>query len=378
MQILGEVKFLIRRHLINAKGWRTNEKILVIESDDWGSIRMPSSQVFQTLLKAGYPIDKDPYERFDSLENNQDVAFLFELLNSFRDKQGNSPVFTANCVVGNPDFEKIAHDNFERYHFELCTDTFKKYPEHDKVWDYWKSGIMDGIFFPQFHAREHINVPIIMEALQKGNPALMFGFKLGYLGGLRKEGISPHNIYVKSSYYRNEREKQAVLASYVEGLQIFRGLFGFSSQSFVPTNYMWSPDFDEAMFKEGVLFNQGRHFMSEPVGPNQKRFYRRVLGRKNHIGQIELVRNARFEPSLISNKQRELDNCLREIEIAFQWKRPAIVSMHRINFTGNVDEKNRDQNLKILHHFFSMVLKKWPDIQFMHSVALGEKIKNNI
>ncbi len=61
------IKKIIGRSLINLLGWRTSRKIVVIESDDWGSIRMPSHDVYTKCLKEGYPVDKNAYERYDSL-----------------------------------------------------------------------------------------------------------------------------------------------------------------------------------------------------------------------------------------------------------------------------------------------------------------------
>lgn len=46
-------KSLLSVHVSNIPGWRTNRKIVVIESDDWGSIRMSSLEAFKNLLKAG-------------------------------------------------------------------------------------------------------------------------------------------------------------------------------------------------------------------------------------------------------------------------------------------------------------------------------------
>lgn len=40
------LKQYITHNLLNIPGWRTNRKIVVIESDDWGSIRMPSQEVY--------------------------------------------------------------------------------------------------------------------------------------------------------------------------------------------------------------------------------------------------------------------------------------------------------------------------------------------
>ena len=40
------LKQTITHNLLNIPGCRTNRHIVVIESDDWGSIRMPSKEVY--------------------------------------------------------------------------------------------------------------------------------------------------------------------------------------------------------------------------------------------------------------------------------------------------------------------------------------------
>ena len=46
----------IIKNLSNLPGWRTDRKIVVLESDDWGSIRMSSNDSRIKLLKAGLKI----------------------------------------------------------------------------------------------------------------------------------------------------------------------------------------------------------------------------------------------------------------------------------------------------------------------------------
>ncbi|HKK87815.1 MAG TPA: hypothetical protein VJ917_03130, partial [Saprospiraceae bacterium] len=62
----------------NWKGWRTKRKIVVLESDDWGSVRMPSKEIENKVIEAGFPIVNRPHERFDALESAQDFEALFE------------------------------------------------------------------------------------------------------------------------------------------------------------------------------------------------------------------------------------------------------------------------------------------------------------
>ena len=64
--------------------------------------------------------------------------------------------------------------------------------------------------------------------------------------------------------------------------------------------------------------------------------------------------------------------------IAYYWNKPAIISTHRLNYVGYINPSNRDKNLKLLDHLLSSILKKWPDVEFMTSVELGDTILNDL
>ncbi len=360
----------------NFRGWTTNRKIIVFESDDWGSIRMPSHETYKQCLSKGYPVNLNPYERYDSLTSKDDLDLLFNLLLSYKDKNGNHPVITANCVVANPDFEKIKKDDFANYHFELITETFKKYPNHSGNFDLWKEGINNGIFFPQYHAREHLNVTKFMKALQDNDPDVHFGFQRQMPGNIRRGNNNNGNYFVEATNYNSVQDKAEKLNIYLEGLGIFEKLFGFKSASIIPTNYTWSNDFNEPVSEKGVKYIQGIRKMKEPGIENQPVYTRRILGKKNNFGQLEIVRNVTFEPTLIVNPNK-VDNTLSEIDIAFRMKKPAVISSHRINYVGFIDASNRDRNLKSLDLLLMQVTKKWPDVEFMSTVNLGNLISKN-
>lgn len=40
--MIRKIKHALGNNLINIRGWRTNRKIVVIESDDWGTLRTPN------------------------------------------------------------------------------------------------------------------------------------------------------------------------------------------------------------------------------------------------------------------------------------------------------------------------------------------------
>ena len=71
-------------HIKNIPGWRTNRKILVFESDDWGSIRTKSAESLDALKRKGFEVDKCHYMQNDSLASEDDLQELFNLLLSLQ------------------------------------------------------------------------------------------------------------------------------------------------------------------------------------------------------------------------------------------------------------------------------------------------------
>ena len=61
--------------------------IVVIESDDWGRVGLPSLASMEQLQAAGVPIGASPWD-FYGLESEDDVIRLGDLLSQFRDGDG--------------------------------------------------------------------------------------------------------------------------------------------------------------------------------------------------------------------------------------------------------------------------------------------------
>ena len=363
----------IRRRVRNLQGWNTKRKIIVIESDDWGSIRMPSKETYEKCLKDGYHVNKTVYERYDSLASEEDLEMLFDLLSSFRDINGNHPVVTANCVVKNPDFEKIKADGFNIYHNEIITRTFSKYPKHSNCFNLWQQGIRSNIFYPQYHGREHLNVSLFMEDLRRGVPEALYAFNNQMPGCIKKGHENIGNDYIEATKYNSDKDKEDKLKIFLNGLEVFENLFGYKSRSMIAPNYIWSPDFDKSVFDKGIEYFQGIRKICEPGNKRKPIYHSHFLGQENYLGQKYLIRNAFFEPSLARiNKDFTVKSCISDISAAFGMKKPAIISSHRVNFVGFIDPVNRDTSLVLFKELLSVALKKWPDIEFLTSVQLGE------
>lgn len=365
------LKQKIYTNILNIPGWRTKRKIVVIESDDWGSIRMPSREVYEKFLKKGYDISDSDYNRLDTLESNSDLSELYDVLTSFKDFKGNHPVITANFVVGNPDFQRIRECEFESYFYEPITETLKRYPERDLVTSLWIRGIEDKIFWPQFHGREHVNIVRWMKALREQTADIMFTFD----NETTFSGLGDYN-FMEVLDYNSLADLNVMKESLQEGLDLFENFFGYRSVSFIPPCYVWSSELEDVLAKSGIKYIQGLIFQLIPTGQfgsYKKKFH--FLGQKNKYGQYYLVRNGFFEPSL-SRDSDEIDRCLSRMKLAFRWRKPAIISSHRINYIGSLDKSNRDRTLRMLKILLSSILKKWPDVEFMSTEMLGNLIAN--
>lgn len=369
---LNSIKRSLLRNAVNAKGWKTRQKIVVIESDDWGSIRMPSRAVYERLLQFGVRVDRCHYCKYDALESNDDLDALFSILRRHKDSSGNHPVVTANCIMANPDFDEIRRNDFQLYSYEHFTTTIKRSPQHQNVFNLWHEGMADKLFQPQFHGREHLNVSRWMKALQEQSKETRFAFDNYMFGISAHVSLEKRASYMAALDFDNASEIEGLKAVIKDGLRIFHQYFGFHSESFIAPNYVWHPSLEEELSHQEVRYIQGANLQRSPQGEHgAKQWIRHHTGDKNEFGQRYISRNCFFEPS-----EREgvnwVDKCLQEIGNAFFWNTPAVISAHRVNFIGSIDESNRAENLKLLDELLAKITNRWPDVRFMSTDSLGD------
>lgn len=375
----GTLKSRLRVNVSNIPGWRTKRHVVVIESDDWGSIRMSSIESFKRLKEAGIPVDTDHYNVNDSLESNEDLEMLFATLKKFKDSTGRYPVMTGVNVVANPDFEAIADNNFTEYVYEPYTKTCERYHGHDRVYDLWKQGIKERLFVPILHGREHLNVQFWMRALQKGDLSTMVAFK-EQVTGIPRSGIGGVTVPDFQAAFDIDTPNDLTYQKEVikTGGELFEQLYGYKPGYFVPTNGPFNNSLEKNLLDVGVKYINTGKKQREPLGNGQYKVNTRFLGDKNQYGQIYLTRNCFFEPSAncyeYPNNYDWLNYCLKEVEMAFRWHKPATISSHRVNYIGYLHPENRERGLKTLSHLLGEIIKCWPDVEFMTSVELGDLI----
>lgn len=362
------LKDLFLPTLINRKGLSIEGKYLLIESDDWGAIRTPSREALKEMSHKGL-IHSDNVYRFDALASEDDLNYLFDLLSKYKDEEGNPPVFTANTIVANPDFEKIKDSNFQQYYYESFLETFKKYPAHENNFKIWKKGISEGFFKPQCHGREHVNVNRWMKEVRSGNEKVLTSFN----HGSTYAGYDDYS-FMEALDWDEKKEVEDHTGIVNEGLDLFKEIFGYASKSFIAPCYCWDPEIERILAIKGIEWIQGVRKQFMPRG-GFKNYEPKIhsFGELNKLNMRYNIRNCVFEPSM--SKQKDwVSSCLAKIANAFYWNKPAVITSHRINYVGFIDEKNRDRGLKQLDELLYRITKNWPDIRFISTDQLSMKM----
>jgi len=361
---------------INTRGWKTRRKILVIESDDWGTIRMPGKNALSRIEKNNPYVKSDPYSQFDNLESADDLLQLMDVLSRFKDMNGQNPVFTANTIVANPDFDKIRESGFSKFYFEKFTETISTLSNDGAAVQLWNEAISKKYFVPQLHGREHLHVPMWLSELRLGNSFLLDAFQHRCFSVPMKTINKRRNLMASLDFNGIDEEITFQKQSIKEAGELFKELFGYYSTTFIAPAYIWKRDFENNLNNIGVKSFQGIPIQFDPISSSEYKKRVHFTGEKNKLGQLYTIRNAFFEPALQPGKD-VVGQCLSRIHTAFKNNKPAIIGSHRLNYIGSINEQNRTSTLKLLNDLFLGINKTWPDVEYFSSNNLCELILAN-
>ena len=365
---------LIKR-ILDIPSTKTNKKQIIILSDDWGSVRIKSKQDQEALVKKGLKLD-NRFDQYDSLETNEDLELLFEVLTKYRDQHGNHPVITAVSNVANPDFARIQESCYEKYFFETIDQTYQRYPDSNRVLNLVKEGIHNKIFIPQSHGREHLQVNWWMRELGVVNSCARKYFENEFFFIPTKDLLQAYrNRDVAAAFDvwdKNDVEIQKkIIAS---ALDTFEQLYGYRSLIFTPPAMFYTPSIERTLVQEGIKWLDVGRVFKIPMSDGSEKWQVNYLGRKKKSGLKVLVRNAMFEPN-ISETDNGVSRCLSDIERAFSVGQPAIISNHRAAFVGRLNVDNRKKGLEAIDVLLSKIVQRWPEVEFISGPDLVNSLK---
>ncbi len=283
--------------------------------------------------------------------------------------------FSPLVVVTNPNFKKISESDFSDYFFETIPETLHRQFGNSRVWQLWKQGIETNVFMPQFHGREHLNVARWMKALQLEHKDTMTAFNYGFFGLPARHTFNEQG-YMDSYAYLTQAERAKIIPAIKVGLELFETLFGYKAVLFTPPNAVFDPFLESYLRQSGLAFITRPKFRVVNRGNGQKIPIIGFMGRKGLFGMRYSVRTCSFEPC-DPGRNHAVDQCLYHIQESFKYRQPAVISSHRVNYVGSIDQKNGNKGLKHLKALLKQIVLKWPDVEFMSSEDLYHLILKN-
>ena len=165
-----------------------------------------------------------------------------------------------------------------------------------------------------------------------------------------------------------------------DAAEMFNNLFGFKSETFVASCFVWNSKLETELAGLGIKGIQSSPWQYEPVGTNGEYNLKRRIhftGECNSNDQIYTVRNCGYEPAYHQNPDECSRECIREIEKSFQQKKTAIITSHRFNFIHEIQRENAERNLVGLRNILLTVKERYPDVEFVTTPELVKIMERN-
>jgi len=358
------IKRALIDNLKNIRGWTTDRKIVVFSVDDYGNVRLDSKEAREKMDKDGLKV-YTRFDAYDTLETRQDLEALYDVLTSVKDKHGKHAVFTPFALPCNINFEAMAKEGYQRYIPENLPDTYAKLEErhpdaYTGAWALWQEGIEKGIMAPQFHGREHLNLKVFEEKLEKKGAEVLTALKNRSYTSL-SEVNKPYGYTAAFGFETND-DVESHKNILKDGIEKFVEVYGLRPSSFTPPAARFHNALEDLLRQRNIT-NIHRAFLEDKS--------LNYTGGIRKSGLKNIVRNVVFEPTA-NNRVDEVEQAVQQIESAFKWNRPAIISSHRVNFCGFIDEKNREKGLSSLSFLLNQIVKRWENVEFMSMDALSQ------
>ena len=360
----------------NLRGWRTPRKLVAFAVDDYANVRVDSREALERLSASGLDLSS-PFDHLDTVETRQDLEALFEVLDSVRDGRGRPAIFTAYAMSANPNFGRILGSG-EKYHYESASDTFSRlsYEQaaaYEGAWALWQEGMVKSLIRPQFHGREHLNVDLFENKLRTKSPDLMANLGNKSLSGITGDPAMPGVGFTEAFGLHDRSQLDRHREILREGLELFEKVWGFRSITFTPPAQKLHPSLFAVAEAGGFVSIDKPLRCVRAMGDGSERREINRSGRQRGQDHVTVVRNVVFEPTKDMGFD-PVERAMQQISAAFRWHKPAIVSSHRVNYCGHIDESNRKRGLDALGTLLQQIVKRWPELEFISVDQLVEQM----
>lgn len=370
------LKDKLANNIKNLQGWKSKRKLLAFAVDDYGNIRLSNLEARSKLKESGVRLE-GRFDNYDSIDTRKDYELLFEVLESVKDQNERSAVFTTYAMPANVAFQ----DTLEQRRFvpENLDATYARLAQKDPdsfdgAFSLMQEGIRKKLIKPQFHGREHLNVLVFNLLLQEGNAELLTCLKENCLVGIPNHKDRPNVRFSEAFSFWDKLEIEGHRTIIEDGIYRFEKVYGYKPTVFTPPSMLIHPKLYPFVESQGILAIDKPRVHEVHLGEGEFRREKNKLGVQEGQRHVTIVRNCLFEPN--SRNIDWVNFTFNQVKAAFFWGKPAIISSHRVNFCGHIDPDNRKKSLQQLKALLQKVVKTWPDVEFVGVDELAETIKS--
>lgn len=360
-------------YIKNSLGKKTRRKIVTFSVDDYGAQRTASKTALENMERAGMNMHSNRFDQYDSLETEDDLTALWETLDSVRDSNGNPAIFTAFLCPANIDFQMIINSKGEQYNYILLPELYKKLG-YDNMMNLWQQGLKSKLIDVQYHGREHVNLKTLQTLIRQNDQQAWCCINNESWAGITNR-ISPSISYVSAYQFDSCTELSELADIATSGLDAFEKIWGYKAVHFTAPGAREHASLDKALFQKGIKYIDTDILYREHQGNGIYKRHFNIPFSKNSVGQYQIVRNCVYEPMLPYQSDWQ-DYLLFQIQAAFNCRKPANISTHRVNFAGHISERNRNEHLKELKQILHKIKCKWPEVEFMSTRQMADTIIN--
>jgi hypothetical protein len=330
--------------------------IVVIQSDDWGRVGIPSLKALDDLREAGIKVGASRWDHY-GLESEDDLVQLGKLLAGIADCDGNSPCLTANFVMANADLGRMREERYDAFRWIGIGEGFPK-PWADNLMPAYRALIARGHFEPALHGFTHFNVLELLACLreesERGERArLLVKNEVPYLASVTPD----YNFALVSrqggEHFMSERDQADWIST---GVKLFTDAFGIKPATACAPGY-------RANLVTRKLWQQAGIESAQVVGTQP-------VSEKG--GLVETQRNVSFEPALYDGDV--VGRARAEARRAVRKGLPIVICSHSINYITRFTAA-AETGRAALRKLLTGLLEEFPSLRFASTKSLAESWK---
>ena len=303
-------------------------KAVVLESDDWGLCAwVPDDRAHRALAQLpAFRTEAGLRYGRSTLETAGDVSELARVLVGWRGGDGFPPVWQANTIMANPDYDALQPPLFQVDELPLrLVPEFPSRWARPGLWDAVREAETGGVWWAELHGLHHLPEAAWLAALRRGQDDARRAH----------EQQSPIGIAVESSGEYDASEPRPLRARHLrQAIHAFRTVFGRAPTSFCPPDHRFDDWLEHEAATLGLTTLQGKAEQAGHAPPPLRRRWLGIRFPHHHGTRFYLPPRIAFEPcgNLAAPGRRGLEAAHRAARAAWQQGRPAIVSTHRMNY----------------------------------------------